>query len=138
MNKNSEIYGDFLRFFKRSSIDRSQLGFLNVFIAPIKFSYLTNLKVIYLRRYVCDVVVLKCYSKRAANESDFCPFLSRYRRLDKWPSIIFLCLLCVTYINSVTHGAFYLVDCKFRPAFTFLDTLSVDFIWKRIVTFSIH
>ena len=36
-------------------------------------------------------------------------------------------LLSVTYINSVTHGAFYFVDYTFRPAFTFVDTFSVDF-----------
>ena len=33
----------------------------------------------------------------------------------------FECLLCVTYINSVTHRAFYLIDNKFRPTFTFVN-----------------
>ena len=47
-------------------------------------------------------------------------------------------LLCVTYINSVTHGALYLIDNIFRPTFTFVDTFSVDFGWKRTITFSIH
>ena len=42
-------------------------------------------------------------------------------------------LLIVTYINSVTHWAFYFVDYAFRPAFTFLDTFSIDFWWKRTV-----
>ena len=36
-------------------------------------------------------------------------------------------LLCVTYINSVTHGAFYLIDNTFRQTFTFVDIFSVDF-----------
>ena len=47
-------------------------------------------------------------------------------------------LLIVTYINSVTHGAFYFVDNTFRPAFTFVDTFYVEFLWKRTVTLSTH
>ena len=39
----------------------------------------------------------------------------------------FQSLLSVTYINTVTHGAFYFVDNTFRPAFTFVDTFSDDF-----------
>ena len=35
-------------------------------------------------------------------------------------------LLSVTYIKSVTHGAFYFVDYTFIPEFTFVDTFSVD------------
>ena len=31
-------------------------------------------------------------------------------------------LLCVTYINSVTYGALYLIDNTFRPTFTLVDT----------------
>ena len=73
----------FLRIVKCSSINRLQLGFVNVVIAAIRFSYFTTLNVIYLRRPVRDAVVLKCCPKWAANESDFCLFLSRRRRLDK-------------------------------------------------------
>ena len=47
-------------------------------------------------------------------------------------------LTSVTYINSVTHGAFYFVDYTYRSAFTFVDTFYVDFRWKRTVRFSIH
>ena len=47
-------------------------------------------------------------------------------------------MLSVTDINSVTHGAFYFVDYTLRPAFTLVDTFSVDFLCKRIVTFSVH
>ena len=36
-------------------------------------------------------------------------------------------LLCVTYINSVPHAVFYFVDYKSIPAFTIVDTFSVDF-----------
>ena len=50
----------------------------------------------------------------------------------------FECLLCVTYINSVTHRAFYLIDNTFRLTFTFVDKFSVDFGWKRKIKFSIH
>ena len=59
-----------LRINKRSSIHRLQFGFISVFIAPIGFSCFTTLNVIYLRRYVGDVVELKYCSKWAANESD--------------------------------------------------------------------
>ena len=38
----------------------------------------------------------------------------------------FECLLSVTYINNVTHGAFYLVDYTFRPAFTFINTFLLN------------
>ena len=44
--------------------------------------------------------------------------------------------LCVTYINRVTHGALYLIDHTFRPTFTFVDAFSVDFGWKRTITFT--
>ena len=36
-------------------------------------------------------------------------------------------LLSVTYINSVTHGEFYVVDYTFISAFNFVDTFSVEF-----------
>ena len=38
----------------------------------------------------------------------------------------FECLMCVTYINSVTHGAFYLIDNTFRSTFTFVDTFPLN------------
>ena len=60
-----------------------EFGFIDAFIAPIRFSYFTTLNVIYLRRSVREVVALKCYSKWSANESDFCPFLSKHRRSEK-------------------------------------------------------
>ena len=47
-------------------------------------------------------------------------------------------MLSVTYINSVTHGAFKFVYDTSRLKFTFVDTFSIDFIWKRTVTFYIH
>ena len=64
---------------------RLQLGFIDFSIAPIKFRCFTNLNEIYLRRSVSDVEVLKCCTKWAANESDFCPLLSRRRRSEKCP-----------------------------------------------------
>ena len=65
----------FLRIVRRSSIHRLQLGFLNVFIAPIGFICFTTLNVMYLRKSLRDLVLLKCCSKWAANECNFCPFL---------------------------------------------------------------
>ena len=47
-------------------------------------------------------------------------------------------LLSVTYINSVTHGEFYVVDYTPRSEFTFVDTFPVEFRWNRTVKFSIH
>ena len=38
----------------------------------------------------------------------------------------FECLLCFTYVNRVTHRAFYLIDNTFRPTFTFVDAFSKD------------
>ena len=37
----------------------------------------------------------------------------------------------VTYINSVTHGAFYFVDYTFSLAFSFVDTFSVEFYGRE-------
>ena len=129
----------FLRIVTHYSIHRLQFGLVNVFIAPIGFSCFTTLNIIYLRRYVRGVVTLKCCSKWSENESDFCPFLSRRRISEKWPSILFfVSLLSVTCMNIVTNGAFYFEDYTFRPAFTFIDKISVEFWWKRTVTFSIH
>ena len=73
----------FLRIVKRSSKHRFQLGFGNVLIAPIGFICFTYLNVIYLRRSVRDVVVLKVCPKWAENESNLCPLLSGRRRLEK-------------------------------------------------------
>ena len=73
----------FFRMVKRSSVHRLQLGFVHVFIAPIGFIWFTALNVAYLRRSVRDVVALRFCSKRAANESNFCPLLIRYRISDK-------------------------------------------------------
>ena len=50
----------------------------------------------------------------------------------------FECFLFVTNINSVTHTPFYLIDNTFRPTITFVEAFSVDFVWKRKITFSIH
>ena len=50
----------------------------------------------------------------------------------------FECLLSVTYINSVTLGAFYFVDYTPISEFTFVDTFSVDFKWRRTIKISIH
>ena len=74
----------FFRIIKRSYIHRLQLGFVNVFIAPIGFICFNNLNVIHFRRSVRAVELSKCCTKWAANESDFCPFLSRHCRSEKW------------------------------------------------------
>ena len=66
-----------------TTIHKVQVGFVNVSIAPIGFRCFTNLNDIHLHRSVHDVVELKCCSKWAANESDFCPFLRRRRRSEK-------------------------------------------------------
>ena len=111
------------RIVKRSCIHKLQLGFVNVFIAPIVFISFSTLNVIHLRSSVCDVVLLKCCTKWAANESDFCQFLSRRCRFGEMTIHSFLeSLMSVTYINSVTHTAFYFIDNTFRSAFTFVDT----------------
>ena len=128
----------FLRIVKRSCIRRLQSGFVNVCIVPIGFICFTTLNGIYVRRSVRDIE-LKCCLEWAENESYFCPFLSRCRRSEKWPSILFFeSLLSFTYINSVTHGEFYFVYYTLMSAITIVDTFSVDFRWKIIVTFSIH
>ena len=67
----------------------------------------------------------------------FCSWVDVGDRRNDRP-FFFECLLSVTYINGVTHGAFYFLDYTFRPEFTFVDKFYVDFIWKRIVTFYIH
>ena len=69
---NPEMIHDkrvFFRVVKRSCIHKLQLGFVNVFIAPIGFSCFSTLNVIHLRSSVRDVVLLKCCTKWAANES---------------------------------------------------------------------
>ena len=53
----------FLSIVRRSSIHRLQLGFVNAFIVPIGFGCFTTLNVMYLRKSVRDVVVLKCCLK---------------------------------------------------------------------------
>ena len=49
----------FLRIVKSSCIHRLQFAFVNIFVATIGFSCFITLNVIYLRRSVHDVVVLK-------------------------------------------------------------------------------
>ena len=73
----------FLRTDKHSSMHRLQLGFVNVFIAPIGLICFTTLNVMHLRRSVQGVVDLNYCSKRSANESYFCPFLRRRWTSDK-------------------------------------------------------
>ena len=74
-----------LKTVKRSSIHRLQLGFIKVFFASVGFGYLTTLNVIYLRRFLHDVVALKCCLKWAANESGFFLFWGDvgYQRNDR-------------------------------------------------------
>ena len=127
------------RIVKRSCIHKLQSGFVHVFITPIRFSCFITLNVIHLHSSVCDLVLLKCCTNWAANESDFCPFLSKRCRSEKMTILSFLeSLLSVTYINSVTRTAFFLIYNTFRSEFTFVENVSVDFRWKRTVTFSIH
>ena len=125
------------RIVKRSCIYILQLVFVNIFIAPIWFICFTTMNVIYLRRSVRDVEVLKCCSKWAANEYEF---FHSWVEVGDWRNdhTFFKSNLSVTYINSVTHGAFYFVDYTSRSAFTFVKIFYVDFIWKITVTFSIH
>ena len=107
----NNLFRSFLRIIIRSSVHRLQLGFVNVFDAPIVFRCFTTFNVIYLCISVREVVALKCCSKWAANESDFCLFLIWRRISVKMTVHSFLKFLpCVTYINSITHLAFYLVD----------------------------
>ena len=97
----------FFRIVKYSSIHRLQLGLVNVFIAKIGLNFFTNLNVMHLRRYVLNIIDSKWCLKRAANEFDFFLFLRRYRRSEKWTSLIYLeCLMSIIYINSITHRAF--------------------------------
>ena len=49
----------FLRIVNRTSIHILQLVFINVFVVPIGFGCVNTLNTIYLRRLVCDVVLLK-------------------------------------------------------------------------------
>ena len=53
----------FLRIVRRSSIHRLKFGFVKIFFTPIGFICFTTLNAIYLRRYVRDVVELKCILK---------------------------------------------------------------------------
>ena len=100
---------------------RLQLSFVNFFIAPIGFRCFPTLNVIYLRIYVRDVVVLKCCSKWAANESYFShSWVDVVDRKNDRP-FFFESLPSVPYINSVTHRAFYFIDYTFRPEFNFIE-----------------
>ena len=45
----------------------------------------------------------------------------------------FECLLYITYINSVTHGAFYFIDLTCSPVFTYIDTFAINIGWKKIL-----
>ena len=129
----------FLRIVKPSSIHMLQFDLVNIFIVSIGFICFTTLNVTHLRRSVRDVVAIECSPKWAANESDFCLFLSSCRRSDKWLStLFFLIILSAIYINSVTHGAFYFLHFTLRTAFTSVEKISVEFWWKRTVTYSIH
>ena len=93
----------------KKKLDSFAAHFVNVFIAPIGFSYFTTLNVIYLHRSVRDVVVLKCCTKWAANESNFFSVLEQTLQIGEMTiHYFFESLLSVTYINSVTHGAFLL------------------------------
>ena len=60
------------------------------------------LNVIYLRISVRDVIVLKFCMKWAANESDFCPLLSRRCRSEKWPHM-FLEVCWLLPIKIASH-----------------------------------
>ena len=100
----------FLRIVKRSSVNRLQLGFVNVFIVNTMFRCLTDLNIIYLRRSVHDIVVIKWCSKWWANEYYFYPFLIIRSRSEKWPTIFLECLICVIYRYSGNHWSFYFVD----------------------------
>ena len=48
------------------------------------------------------------------------------------------CLLSVTYINSVTQGAFYSIDLVFFLAFTFVEGVAVNLRGTTTVKFSMH
>ena len=94
----------FFRIVKCSSIHRLQFSVKNVFIAPIVFNWFATLSIIYLRRSVRVVVVLKCCWKSSANEYDLCTFLSGRRRSDKWTSN-YLQVSGVCYIYKKCHTA---------------------------------
>ena len=109
MTRLSHLY---FRVVKRSSIHKLQLGFVNVYIAPIGFSCFTTLNIMYFCRSVCDVVELSCCSTWAANESGFCLFLEvLVNKIEDCP--FFKCLLSVTCINRFTHIEFYFIDLTF-------------------------
>ena len=100
----TNVSRSFLIIFNRSSKHRLQLGFMNDFISPIGFICFTTLNVIYLHRPMREVVDLKCYTKWGANESVFFIFEKTFD-IEEMTAHSFLdYLLCVTYINSVTHG----------------------------------
>ena len=59
---------------KCSFINKLKLGFVNVFIAEIRFIWFVTLNVMYFLRSLRDVVEQKCCSKWAEDESDFVRF----------------------------------------------------------------
>ena len=62
-----------------------------------------------LRKSMCYVVDFKCFLKWAANESGFFRFLENVGHQRKDSPYFLECILCVTYINSVTHRELYFV-----------------------------
>ena len=95
---------------KCSSVHRLQLGFVNVFIDTIRLSCFITLNVMNLHKSVRDVVYLKCCLKWAANKSDLFHLREDVGDRRNYCQFFIKCLLSVTYINSGTHEAFYLID----------------------------
>ena len=59
----------------KRKVQRLQLAFVTVLIAPIRFSWFATLNVMYLHRSVRDLLESKFYSKLAVNEYYFPCFL---------------------------------------------------------------
>ena len=95
---------------KSYSIHILQLGFINDCISPIGLIKSTILNVMHLRKSVCGVVDLKCFPKWAENDSDIVRF-DETLDIGEMTFYAFLeCLMCITYIDSVTQGESYFID----------------------------
>ena len=93
----------FFSIITHSSIHRFQLGFVNGIIATIRLICFTNLNAMHLYKYVHDMVYLKCCTKWASNEYNFCPLLRMWWTSEKLTSIIWLYFFCVVHIQIASH-----------------------------------
>ena len=127
------------RIVKRSYIHKLQLGFVNIFIAPIRFSCFTTLNVMYLSRSVHAVVVLNCCYTWASKES--CFFVHFWEGVvhmrNDHPLFSWMSDRCYLYIYLHT-SSLLLRRLNIFPVFTFVNTIAIYLRWNRPFAFCIH